>query len=405
MFDAVPTRVWLLIAIAVAAFAPARYVYRYIAHSPSRTDITLPPADLSWRTSSHFVRSSMVLAGLVALALFIFTPVAERFARSPSFWSILIAAGGAWALFTVARGLVTGQIEPLAKGFYNTYKRETQPKRFWASMVWNAAFGSLLVWGAFEATIQAWAHPLEDRCYDRQTAYSPQEELSACNELISKRDATNDDFADLLAARGYAHHRSGDYQRALRDYSNAVRLDPENSYVLFNRGLIYDYLGDDERAAEDYSASIRLRPKNFNAYLYRGMIFLDSGKFDKAAADFSQAHALDAENPWALADRGLAYAWMNETTRAERDFEAVKRIDPSNQVVLRGEALLSLNAGNLEEAIRRLEIALKHESGDTWSLNMRAWVYRRLGEEEKAQADIAEALRLSKDRQQVQSTR
>ena len=88
MFDQVPVRVWLLIAIAAIAFTPTRYLYRYIAHSPSGRDITQPPPDLGWRKSGKFVRNLSIVAALLGLAIFIFTPTAEQFAQSPHFWPI-----------------------------------------------------------------------------------------------------------------------------------------------------------------------------------------------------------------------------------------------------------------------------------------------------------------------------
>ena len=66
----------------------------------------------------------------------------------------------------------------------------------------------------------------------------------------------------------------------------------------------------------------------------------------------------------------------------------MRKIDPSNAVVLRGEALLSLNAGNAQAAIASLTDALKLDSNDQWSLSMRARAYRQSGEFEKASVDV-----------------
>ncbi len=102
----------------------------------------------------------------------------------------MIGCGG-WSLFTVARGFSKGQIEPFARGFYNTYEREAQPKRFWASMAWNSIFGCLLLWLAFVTNGQASAEAAERQCYDQHNAFSAQEELAACNKLISKSNESD----------------------------------------------------------------------------------------------------------------------------------------------------------------------------------------------------------------------
>lgn len=322
MFDQVPARVWILLAFAAVAYTPARYLYQHIAHSPSRRDITQPAEDLSWRTSGQFARSLSILAALLGLSVFIFTPTAEELARSPRFWPVLVGGLGAWALFTVSQGFATGRVEPFIKGFRDTYEREGQPKGFWASLTWNSVLGCLLIWVAYQMNEDASAQIAQDRCSDDSNAFSPQAELSACNELV------------------------------------------------------------------------RLRPKDAHSYLYRGLMFLDAGAFDEAVADFTRAHELDPENHWALANRGITYAWKRDRMRAEKDFEAVRAVDPSNPVLLRGEALLSMNAGDPTSAVERLTASLGRDPDNAWALAMRAEAYRELGEYEKSRADQVKLLEL-----------
>lgn len=324
MFDQVPVRVWLLIAIAAIAFTPARYVYRYLAHSPSRRDITQPTEDFSWRTSGQLIRSLALLAALFALALFIFTPTAERFAGSPRFWPILVAAFGAWALFTVPYGFVTGRIEPLIKGLYKTYERETHPKRFWGSLAWNVALGTLLLWSAYRANEDVSVQLVADRCGYQSGNYRPQDKLSACNELI------------------------------------------------------------------------RLRPSDADAYIDRGLIELEGGALDKAVADFTRAHELDPKSPWPLANRGLAFAWMKNQREAEEDFKAVRSIDSANPVMLRGEAILRMNAGDMEGAMSRLTESMVRDPDNLWALRTRAEIYWDLGEHEKSRQDDHRWLQLTR---------
>ncbi|MEO5611731.1 MAG: hypothetical protein ABIT68_03035, partial [Sphingomicrobium sp.] len=184
MFFQIPVLAWLLLGIAAAAYGPSRYVFRYIAASPSRRDVTQPSEDLAWRTPAHFALSFGALCALAAFAIFIFTPAAEQFARSPSFLPILMVCLGAWSLVTVVQGLVRRRVQPFARGFYNTYERDGQPKRFWASLVWNALFGCLCLWLAFEANEDATNQSLRDRCYDEKNAFPPRVDIAACNKLI-----------------------------------------------------------------------------------------------------------------------------------------------------------------------------------------------------------------------------
>jgi len=390
-------RLWLLFggAIVLLAVVQALRKWRFehenslelATPSLSRPDILQPPDPVDWVRNIRLVRYLPVAAIAIVLAFALLTPAGKRAAQLPVFWPTAMVCLSLWPLFTVIRGYRKGLIEPFARGFYNTYRRETQPKRFWVSMGWNALLGAFLLWAGFEGIKDAPAQALNKQCYDFDGP--PNEQLSACNQLVDKSGKTGVELSDLMNARGSAYYRLGDYAHAMSDYTEAIRLDPSASSSRYNRALVDEQLGDRPHAVIDYGDAIRLQADNADAYLNRGMIFLDTGKFDQAVADFTRVHKLRPNDPWPLADRGISYAWKRDSDKAEQDFAAVRKIDPSNIVLLRGEALLSMNAGNMQAAIASLTAALKLDPNDKWSLRMRAQAYRRNGDFEKASADVS----------------
>lgn len=360
MFDDVPVRVWLLLVLALAAAVPARYVYRHIVHGPSRRDITKPPPDLSWRTSRQLVFSLICLAGLVALGFFIFTPAAERLAASPNFWPIVIVGMGAIALLSVAWSLVTGAVEPFMRGFSNSYDREAQPKRYWASIAWNTALGVGLIWTAIASRGDLVEDSNWDRCFDDEAPQS-----SACKAVIA-------------------------------NYSGFLKGDPNDAASRFNRARAYQQIGDYSKAIHDYNVAISLKPDDPEAYFNRGLVHLDSRLFHEAIADFGRAHELKPDSPWPVANRGIAYALMQDEVRARKDFRTARALDPSNPVVLRGEAVLRMQVADWEGTVDVLSESLKRDPDNAWALRLRAWTYRQLGEQEKSQDDIRRLQELDK---------
>jgi len=165
----------------------------------------------------------------------------------------------------------------------------------------------------------------------------------------------------------------------------------------YNLGLADEKLGNRARAALEYGEAIILDPGDVDSYLNRGLIYLDFGQLAEAESDFTRAHELRPKDPWAIADRGLTYAWRNDRVRAERDFAAVRAIDPSNPAMLRGEALLAFNSGNLPAAVDRLTAALKVDPRDKWSLRMRGSAYEKLGQEEQSLSDRDQLWRMSRE--------
>jgi tetratricopeptide (TPR) repeat protein len=355
-------RLWLalgaatILLAAVQAFRKWRFEssdpYQDLARASSR-----PKADLSVNGTprgDQIWRYLPLVAILGGGFFFFFAPAGKQFAQKPSFFPILMIGLGSWALFTVARGFAKGRIQPFVRGSFSTYERETQPKRFWASMGWNAIFAGFCLWTAFVTTRDASAQDVQDSCYNQHNELSAQESFEACTELIEGRARlTYLNMADAYDYRAFADERLGNRSRALADYTQAIRFNPRDDY----------------------------------AYLQRGLIFLNSMRLDQATADFTRAHELDPKSPWPLADRGMAYAWKNDRARAEADFAAVRGIDRANIVVLHGEGVLAMNAGNLENAVESFTAALRQEPSDTWSIQMRADAYQQMGEFEKARQD------------------
>jgi len=389
MFDAVPGRVWLLLLIGAIAWMPARYVLRHLAWSPSRRDITQPVEDLTWRSPTALTKNSAILIGLAALAMFIFTDAAGEFARSPSFMPIMLVGLGVFALCSVGKGLLTGSVEPMVRGTSWRFARAEQPKRYWASMAWNVLLGGFMLLFGVQSFIDAPVQALRDRCHDWKNERTPTEEIAACDQLLAGH--AGDDRSGVIASRGSAYYRAGDYRRAGTDYIAAIRLDPRNSSSHYNLGLVHEQLGDRQRALVDYSAAIGIDPENIEALQNRGLIHLDAGRFDQAIADFTGAYKLQPTNTITLANRGVAYAWKNDRVRSEQDFEIVRKSDPSNLALLHGEALLAMARGETSEAIRLFNKAIDREPSDAWARSMRAKANLRLEDREEMRGAITAA--------------
>lgn len=275
MFNGIPARFWLLVVIAFWAFAPAKYLWRHFSESPDRRDITQPAEDESWRSTGNMILSLAKVAALAGVAIFIFTPTAEKVARSPQLMPLILLALGAVAFYSAGRGVATGGIAPMAQGSWGPYDRNERPGPFWASLAWNVVLGGALLWLAFTGYGQIATDALQTRCYGGDGHYKPAQALTACNSLIDQaRQSGGDDIASLVAARGYAHHSLGDIDRAFADYSTALLTNPRDKDSYFNRGLIYEYRGNAARAIEDFSNAIRLDPDWAEVYDHRATMYV-----------------------------------------------------------------------------------------------------------------------------------
>jgi tetratricopeptide (TPR) repeat protein len=55
-----------------------------------------------------------------------------------------------------------------------------------------------------------------------------------------------------------AYSHKGDYDRAIADFSEAIRLQPDDAFVFYHRSEAYEKKGDHERAKADFTAFGRL---------------------------------------------------------------------------------------------------------------------------------------------------
>ena len=92
--------------------------------------------------------------------------------------------------------------------------------------------------------------------------------------------------------RGWHYYQRKDYDRAIGEYSEAIRLEPGNATYYFARGVAYIVTKDYDKAISDFTETIRLEPSNGAAYHNRGIAYLELGENSQAQADFDKAKQL-----------------------------------------------------------------------------------------------------------------
>jgi tetratricopeptide (TPR) repeat protein len=118
----------------------------------------------------------------------------------------------------------------------------------------------------------------------------------------------------VLIASGKQAALKGDLDRAVRDFSEAIRLDPTSSDGYLARGEAHFKLGQTERAIADYSAALAHDPQRAAGFRARGMAHLYLGKNDLALADLSKAIELGESDPQLLTPIELFYARRSRGT-------------------------------------------------------------------------------------------
>ena len=129
--------------------------------------------------------------------------------------------------------------------------------------------------------------------------------------------------------RGLSYFYKKDYDRAIAEYNQAIKLDPNNAEAYGLRGEAYFCKKDYDRAIADYTQAIKLAPNLKDIYTTRSNAYIEKGDYDRAIADSNQAIKLDPNSKEAYASRGLAFYSKGDYDKAITDYSQAIKLDPN----------------------------------------------------------------------------
>jgi tetratricopeptide (TPR) repeat protein len=189
--------------------------------------------------------------------------------------------------------------------------------------------------------------------------------------------ATSDLSADEYATRGDDNRRKGELDRAIADYTEAIRL---------------------------YTKADPRQQKLISVYCSRGEMFRARREYASAIADYTSALRIDSRSERALMDRADALRARGDREPALADFAEAIRINPGNDLawVKRGDD--EQGQGNLAEALQLFadnvtifQRMVRAEPANTrWQRDLSV-SYHKVGRTLKEQDKLSDALQAYRD--------
>jgi tetratricopeptide (TPR) repeat protein len=205
----------------------------------------------------------------------------------------------------------------------------------------------LLLGAAMAATGQTRQENL-NKC----ASVEPGTRIVGCTALIQAGQDTTGNLSTIYNNRGTAYTSKGDYDRAIQDFNEAIRLSPNYAYTYRNRGIDYHEKGDYDNAIQDYNEAIRLNPNYTSVYALRGDTYNGKGDYDRAIHDLNEAIRLDANYVRAYYDRGKAYNSKGDYDRAIQDYNEAIRLSPNDPSAYYSRGNAHYNEGDYDRAIQ-----------------------------------------------------
>src|ERR1700709_1240603 len=149
---------------------------------------------------------------------------------------------------------------------------------------------------------------------------SGDEAISACTRAIKSGTYNGKTLALAYSNRGVEWKAKGEIAKAIADYDEAIKNDPQQSAAYNNRGIAYAAAADYEKAIADYDEAVKLNPAYASALNNRGLAYFNNGQKERAIADYDAAIKLEPDAV-RLNNRGNAYAARAQYDRAIQDFD------------------------------------------------------------------------------------
>lgn len=202
-----------------------------------------------------------------------------------------------------------------------------------------------------------------------------------------------------LAYRGLALVRGHLPEKAREDCDHALKLDPKSALAYAVRGAAYEWRHhedakeDWDKAAADCSEAVRLDPNMPLAYLHRCGVLCDLGKNDEALADAERAIALDPNAALGYAYRGLIHKCQGKADKAIEDCTDAIHRDPQCAWAYAWRAA-AYSDDRRDEGIEDLTHAIHIDQKCAFFYYCRGLDYGYKGDHDKAIDDYTKAIRL-----------
>lgn len=116
-------------------------------------------------------------------------------------------------------------------------------------------------------------------------------------------------------------------EEAIRCYSEALALTPNDPLLLTRRAHEYKLSRRPEQAANDLEAALRLDPNLTEARIGRGTLYMQENDYRRALVEFEAALTVEKDNALALANRGYCHRRLGDEAAGLRDLDRAIELD------------------------------------------------------------------------------
>ena len=149
----------------------------------------------------------------------------------------------------------------------------------------------------------------------------------------------------MLLQTGHVHMKHGDFQSAIKDYTNAIIINPTFAGAYNARGMANRKMKDFHSALQDYNTALSLHNNFAATYNNRGVIYMEIRQIEAALTDFDKALTIEP-NSYGYCNRAVAYNYMRDFNKSISESTVAVELNPQlpEAYVVRGIAKVQMGA-------------------------------------------------------------
>ncbi|NXI59018.1 TTC6 protein, partial [Chloroceryle aenea] len=185
----------------------------------------------------------------------------------------------------------------------------------------------------------------------------------------------------------------GETFAALQDTNAALKLTT-TAPLLTKRGVIHQLMGYLPCAMKDYQQAISVEPNYALAYFNAANVYFHHRQFSQAYCYYSKVLQLDPRNEAAVTCRAITNTLLNNIEEAKEDFEKAVSLSPFSAAVYFNRANFYNGLKQYELAERDISTALSIQPNDALMYQFRADIRGKLGLNKEAVEDYKQAINI-----------
>ena len=168
-------------------------------------------------------------------------------------------------------------------------------------------------------------------------------------------------MAGVTANQASEDLQSGDAQKAVALYREALTNDPNNAHTYYNLALALDRLGDYSGEREALEKAMKLDASLAPVHNQLGFLDLQAGQTANAEDQFKTAISLDPQYAEAQNNLGVLYGRVGKNSEAEQLFRKATENNPQYGQAFANLGLILASESRYSEAVQALGSAVQLE--------------------------------------------